>query len=153
MPITDNEAVAKLVRLVNIIHLLPSAANVYLADLVNVVVQTEIQLHSTLPSPFSEPLGKFLDRYPTESVDLFLTNINFKETCPHPSAMSCCLRRLPCCIENLSPDPSDIANACFRSGDADAILPGLLICSDLLDLTPGWSVTLSEHRICLGGDT
>jgi transformation/transcription domain-associated protein len=145
-PLCDNDEITKLVRLVNIFHLLPSAANVFLPELVNVVVQTEAQLHSTSASPFSEPLGKFLDRYPTESVDLFFRYVNM------PRFIRT-LRNIlqadlaPLVLRELGARPHDIIEKCFHSissNSASYVLPGLLLCHDLATLIPNWTAANGE---------
>ncbi|KAG6860236.1 hypothetical protein C0995_013842, partial [Termitomyces sp. Mi166 len=77
VPLTNNESITKLVRLANIFHLLPSAANIFLENLVNSIVQTESQMCLSNQSPFSEPLGKYLDRYPVDGIDFFMRHITF----------------------------------------------------------------------------
>ena len=137
-PLCDNDEITKLVRLVNIFHLLPSAANVFLPELVNVVVHTEAQLHSTSRSPFSEPLGKFLDRYPTESVDLFFRFI-------HMPRFVRTLRNIlqsnmaPLVQRELAARSQDFVDKCFRSANPSLVMPGLLLCSDLVELVPSWT--------------
>ncbi|KAI6047148.1 hypothetical protein EDC04DRAFT_2864285 [Pisolithus marmoratus] len=61
LPLPENEGITKLVQLANIFHLLPSAANIFLENLVNAI----------------EPLGKYLDRYPGEALDFFLRHLHF----------------------------------------------------------------------------
>lgn len=139
IPLCDNESITKLVRLVNIFHLLPSSANIFLKDLVDAVVQTEAQLHSTSKSPFSEPLGKFVDRYPTESVDLFFDSV-------HSPAHMRTLRNLlqskmaPKLHRELAARSRDIARICFSPDSSEAVMTGLTICADLVDFTPGWTI-------------
>ncbi|THH03836.1 hypothetical protein EW145_g5969 [Phellinidium pouzarii] len=138
MPLSENDSINKLVHLVNIYHLLPLTAVMFLENLVGIVVQTEAHLFSCAPSPFSEPLGKYLDRYTTEAVDYFLS-------CMKQPRFVRTLRNL--LNSNAAPKlrrefivrSRDISRVCFRSGDADVILPGLLLCKDLTDLTPGWT--------------
>lgn len=77
LSLEDNEGITKLVRLANIFHLLPSAANIFLEPLVNAIVQTEAQMHFSTKSPFSEPLARYLDRYPVEGVDFFLRHLSY----------------------------------------------------------------------------
>ncbi|KAF8655244.1 hypothetical protein AX16_003148 [Volvariella volvacea WC 439] len=76
LSLSDNENITKLVRLANIFHLLPSTANIFLDNLANAVVQTEAHMHFSTQSPFSEPLAKYLDRYPSEGVDFFLKHLH-----------------------------------------------------------------------------
>lgn len=139
IPLSDNESITKLVRLVNIFHLLPSSANMFLKDLVDVVVSTEAQLHSASKSPFSESLGKFVDRYPTESVELFL-NMVLSPT--HIRTLRNLLRskQAPKLHRELAARTYDISRVCFLSNDREKILTGLMLCVDLVELTPGWTV-------------
>ena len=39
------------------------------------VVHTEARIFSCAKTPFSEPLGKYVDRYAPDAVDYFLTNV------------------------------------------------------------------------------
>ncbi|KAJ7629942.1 hypothetical protein DFH06DRAFT_1337874 [Mycena polygramma] len=73
--ITENEGITKLVRLANIFHLLPSAANIFLENLVNLIVQTESRMDFSGKTPFSEPLTRYLNRYPTEGIDFFFRHL------------------------------------------------------------------------------
>ena len=75
--ITDNDGIIKLVRLANIFHLLPPTANIFLEPLVNAIVQTEAQMHFSTKSPFSEPLARYLDRYPSEGMEFFLRHLSY----------------------------------------------------------------------------
>ena len=77
LSMADNEGINKLVRLANIFHLLPSTANIFLEPLVNAIVQTEAQMHLSTRSPFSEPLARYLDRYPSEGVDFFMGYLSY----------------------------------------------------------------------------
>ena len=139
IPLSDNESITKLVRLVNIFHLLPPAANIFLNDLVNSVVQTEAQLHSASESPFSEPLGKFLDRYPSEAAELLLSNMSLSRNVrTFRNVLQS--KKAPLLQRELASRPWDIANICFRSGDQNLVIPGLLLCKDLCELQPGWTV-------------
>lgn len=138
LPLSDNEAIMKLVRLVDIFHLLPSAANVFLRDLVDAVVLIESQLNAASQTPFSEPLGKFLDRYPSESVDFFFRCINKPR---HVRTLRNLLQAKTAMKlhKELISRSKDIADICLRRGDDNAILAGLLLCSDLIKLSPGWT--------------
>ena len=80
VPFSESEGIPKLVRLAHIFHLLPPAANIFLENLVNAIVQTETQMHFSTANPFSEPLAKYLDRYATEGVDFLMKNLNLPRT-------------------------------------------------------------------------
>lgn len=57
--------------IVNVFHLLPTGANMFLDDLIHIVMDLEVTLRRTHYSPFRTPLLKFLNRYPTDSWDIF----------------------------------------------------------------------------------
>lgn len=57
--------------IINVFHLLPTGANVFLTDLVIVVIDLEVALRRTHYSPFRAPLVKYLNRYPTNSWEHF----------------------------------------------------------------------------------
>lgn len=137
LPLLENESIAKLVRLANIFHLLPSTANIFLENLTNAIVQTEAQMHFSGESPFSAPLAKYLDRYPVEAVDFFLRQLQL------PSYV-CTLRSIlkanlaPNLLRELVSRSATIAKMCLQGRDPSLILPGLMLCSDLMDLIPTW---------------
>ncbi|KAH8118563.1 FAT-domain-containing protein [Phellopilus nigrolimitatus] len=138
VPLSENDAINKLVRLVNIFHLLPQTAVVYMKELVPIVVQTEAHLHSSTQSPFSEPLGKYLDRNTIDAVDYFLSCLNqprFVRTLRNTLNS----RMAPKLLREFAVRSWVIARVCFRSGDVDTVLPGLLLCADIAELTPGWT--------------
>lgn len=137
-PLSQNDSINKLVRLVNIYSLLPPTAVMYLKDLVTIVAHTEAQLMSCARSPFSEPLGKFLDRNPTEAVDFFLEHLEKTRLVRTlrsllPGSFASKLRR-----EFLARS-HDIALSCFRDKESEAMVNGLSLCMDLANLKTGWT--------------
>ncbi|EGO01921.1 hypothetical protein SERLA73DRAFT_166433 [Serpula lacrymans var. lacrymans S7.3] len=141
LPLADNEGITKLVRLANIFHLLPSAANIFLETLVNSIVQTEAQMHFSGQSPFSEPLGKYLDRYPAEALDFFMRYLHFPR---HVRTLRSILQaKLAKNLEQeLISRTHSIVTGCLRSNDQTLLLPGLSMLSDLVDLVPSW---IADH--------
>lgn len=137
LPLMDNEGITKLVRLANIFHLLPSAANIFLDNLVNAVVQTEAQMHFSTQSPFSEPLAKYLDRYPIEGIDFFMRHINFPR---HLRTLRSILQGnlAPNLLRELSTRTSIIITHSLGGADPLGILPALLLLSDMAELVPTW---------------
>jgi len=138
LPPTDNEGITKLVRLANIFHLLPSAANVFLESLVNAIVQAETQMHCSGSSPFSSSLAKYLDRYPIEAVDFFLGHIHLPRHVHTfrsivQSRLSSNLQR-----ELESRTPIIIRN-CLKGSDPALVAPGLQLFSDLASVNPDWT--------------
>lgn len=135
--LADNEEIAKLVGLVHIFHLLPAAANVFLKDLVDAVVDAESCLESSAPSPITEPLAKFLNRYPNEAVDYFLNHMGDTR---HVRTFRNVLasRQAPLVEQELAGQTSRIVSVCFLGNDRSLILPGLLVFEDLASLCPDW---------------
>ncbi|THH28945.1 hypothetical protein EUX98_g5232 [Antrodiella citrinella] len=137
VPISENEGITKLVRLANIFHLLPSAANIFLEPLVNAIVQTESQLHSSTCSPFSEPLAKYLNRYPTEAIDFFFRTLPLHRNIR--TLRNILQARLaPNLLRELASRPHLIVSACLAGPDPQAILPGLMFCVDIAEQLPRW---------------
>ncbi|KAG2042802.1 hypothetical protein BDR03DRAFT_1058663 [Suillus americanus] len=137
LPLAENEGVTKLVRLANIFHLLPSAANIFLEHLVNAIVQTEAQMHFSGRSPFSEPLGKYLDRYPGEAMDFFMRHLQLPR---HVRTLRSILqaRLAPNLEREIASRTQALVEHCLKSGDRSLLLPGLLLFDDLADLQPTW---------------
>ncbi|GLJ07095.1 hypothetical protein SUGI_0058030 [Cryptomeria japonica] len=67
--------------IIELFHLLPSAASKFLDELVQIIMDLEAalpqgQVYSELNSPYRLPLTKFLNRYATDAVDYFLARLN-----------------------------------------------------------------------------
>jgi transformation/transcription domain-associated protein len=137
LPLWENEGITKLVHLANIFHLLPSAANCFMEDLVNVIVQTEAQMHFSGPSPLSPPLAKYLDRYPVEALDFFMRHLHFPR---HLRTFRSILQAklAPSVLRELASRTSLIVTHCIRGNDTNLLLPALSLFSDLVDLIPTW---------------
>ncbi|KAG6816156.1 hypothetical protein H0H87_008290 [Tephrocybe sp. NHM501043] len=137
LPLTNNEGITKLVRLANIFHLLPSAANIFLENLVNAIVQTESQMCFSTQSPFSEPLAKYLDRYPVDGIDFFLRHLNFPR---HMRTLRSILeaKLAPNLERELASRTSYIATNFLRGPGDSYTLPAMLLFRDLVRLVPGW---------------
>ena len=137
LPLADNESITKLVRLANIFHLLPSAANIFLQNLVNAIVQTEAHLHFSSQSPFSVPLAKYLNRYPAEATDYFMGLLHMPRYVR--TLRSILHARLAPQLERELVSRTNIIGAyCLRSKERSLLLPGLLLLDDLADLLPTW---------------
>ncbi|KAJ6599027.1 hypothetical protein DFH09DRAFT_1388713 [Mycena vulgaris] len=136
LTLAENEGITKLVRLANIFHLLPSAANIFLENLVNLIVQTESQMHFSGTTPFSEPLARYLNRYPGEGIDFFLRHL----------ALPSHLRTLRSILQaKLAPNlQRELTSrtlslvAFLRGDDPLQIIPSLSLVSDLVQLIPTW---------------
>ncbi|KAI9769878.1 MAG: hypothetical protein M1839_003575 [Geoglossum umbratile] len=67
----QNPQMKIIAAILNIFHLLPSAAVTFMDGLVNTVLDLEEKLRRTHYSPFREPLLKYINRYPKESWAFF----------------------------------------------------------------------------------
>ncbi|TBU54374.1 hypothetical protein BD310DRAFT_1041819 [Dichomitus squalens] len=76
LPLIENYGLKKLVSLANIFHL-QSAANIFLENLVNAIVQIESVLHFSRESPFSAPLARYQERYLSDAMDYFMRRLAF----------------------------------------------------------------------------
>ncbi|EJF61235.1 atypical/PIKK/TRRAP protein kinase [Dichomitus squalens LYAD-421 SS1] len=143
LPLMENDGIKKLVCLANIFHLLPSAANIFLENLVNAIVQTESALHFSGESPFSAPLAKYLDRYPSDAMDYFMRHLAFPMQI---RTLRSILRAnlAPNLLRELNARTGPLVTACLEGRDPNIMMPGLLLCSDLAELVPGW--VLNNHH-------
>ncbi|KPJ11920.1 Transformation/transcription domain-associated protein [Papilio machaon] len=73
----DNEQ--KIIILVGIFHQIPAASPRFIDVLCRLILHTEKSLSVEAGSPFREPLVKFLLRYPKETLDLMMNDINIKD--------------------------------------------------------------------------
>lgn len=74
-PLIEIEPIKIIVAILNVFHLLPPAAFVFLEDLVAIVLDLEEQLRRSMSSPFRLPLIKFLNRYSTNAIEYFYNKI------------------------------------------------------------------------------
>ncbi|TRM67802.1 FAT domain-containing protein [Schizophyllum amplum] len=137
----SNENITKLVRLANIFHLLPSAANIFLENLVNAIVLTEAQMHSSSRSPFSEPLAKYLNRYPSEGIDFFMRHLHLPR---HVRTLRSILqaRLAPNLERELASRAGVMVSLFIRGIDPESVLPALHLFQDMADLDDTW---LQQH--------
>ncbi|EJD48939.1 hypothetical protein AURDEDRAFT_150681 [Auricularia subglabra TFB-10046 SS5] len=136
-PLLDNDSIAKLVRLLDIFHLLPQTANMYLNELVEEVVKTEFTLLSASSSPLSEPLGRYLNRYPQETVETFFGKLNdgrYVRTLRNVILA----QSAPDVLVELDRRAPDLISACFMDETRPQVLYGLQIVTDLITVDPTW---------------
>lgn len=69
--IEQNPQMKIVLATLNIFHLLPSSAAVFMNDLIERVLDLEKSLRRTHFSPFREPLLKYINRYPKEAWEFF----------------------------------------------------------------------------------
>ncbi|CAO3646013.1 unnamed protein product [Mucor fragilis] len=74
--LSENHEVKIIVAILNIFHLLPAAAHIFLDDLVTVVLDMEGHLRRSISSPFRPNLIKYLNRYPVETIAYFYDRLD-----------------------------------------------------------------------------
>ncbi|KAI8925789.1 hypothetical protein BC831DRAFT_256646 [Entophlyctis helioformis] len=74
-PITEVDEVKVIVAILDIFHLLPPTANIFMDDLVKHVLELEARVHRSISSPFRRPLTTFINKYATEAVEYFLDRL------------------------------------------------------------------------------
>ena len=142
LPLADHEGISKLVKLANIFYLLPSTANIFLDNLVNAIVQTEAQMHFSTRSPFSEPLARYLDRYPAEGIDFFLRHLRLPQYLR--TLRSILLERY---APNLERELASRTPLLINQGnDTSLLTQSLLLFHDLAEISPTW---ISDYEIAI----
>ncbi|KAJ1929691.1 transcription-associated protein 1 [Tieghemiomyces parasiticus] len=74
-PLADADGVAVAVAVLDVFHLLPLTAVMFLGELVDHVVRIETHLRRDAAGPFRAPLRRYLVHYPTETVAYFLDRL------------------------------------------------------------------------------
>ncbi|CEG78709.1 hypothetical protein RMATCC62417_13277 [Rhizopus microsporus] len=72
----NNHSVKIIVAILNVFHLLPAAAHIFLDSLVSAVLKMESHLRCSVSSPFRPNLIKYLNRYPAEAVAYFYDRLD-----------------------------------------------------------------------------
>ena len=75
-PLGDVEDINIMSEILNVFHMLPTAADVFMDDIITTILDLEAMVHRTVSSPFRKSLGTYLNRFPEESFDYFLKNIS-----------------------------------------------------------------------------
>ncbi|ORX57551.1 hypothetical protein DM01DRAFT_1302758 [Hesseltinella vesiculosa] len=138
----ENHEVKIIVAILNIFHLLPSAAHIFLDDLVTVVLEMEQHLRRSISSPFRPNLIKYLNRYPTE------TTAYFYERLDNPRYSQLFISLLA--TENASQlrkeiadNADDLIEKTFKTENEKLHYQGVLIVRELMNFDPRW---LNGHR-------
>lgn len=103
-------------------------------------------MHFSRQSHFSEPLAKYLDRYPVDAIDFFMRHLQFPR---HIRSLRSILQAglAPNLLRELMVRTPAIINACLvEPRDPSLLTPGLQLCSDIAELNPTW-LTENDHVI------
>lgn len=148
-PLSENHEIKIIVAILNIFHLLPAAANVFLDDLVTIVLEMEGHLRRSLSSPFRPNLIKFLNRYPSDAVAYFYDRLSnpkcsrlFVDILGTESASQ--LR------EEIAKAPADLIARTFGMADAGNMqFQGVLIVREIMQYDNEWLIRQPALLECL----
>ncbi|CAO3681372.1 unnamed protein product [Umbelopsis ramanniana] len=148
-PLSENHEIKIIVAILNIFHLLPVAANVFLDDLVTTVLDMEGHLRRSLSSPFRPNLIKYLNRYPSDSVAYFYDRLGnpkcsrlFVDILGTESASQ--LR------EEIAKAPADLIARTFGMADAGNMqFQGVLIVREIVQYDNDWLARQPALLECL----
>ncbi|KAI8367767.1 hypothetical protein BD560DRAFT_353389 [Blakeslea trispora] len=140
--LSENHEVKIIVAILNIFHLLPPSAHIFLNNLVTVVLEMESHLRRSISSPFRPNLIKYLNRYPAETTAYFYERLDqpnharlFIDVLATESAEQ--LR-----IEVMK-SPKELIEKTFNlTGNSSAHYQGVLIVHEITNYDPHW---LTQH--------
>lgn len=142
-PFQDNQDIVRMSLLLNVIRLLPMTANMYLPELIPLVVEAETRLHQSVPGPFTENLARFLNRYPHESIPYLFENLRNPDTVrtfTHVIGSGWA----PDIVTELSAEAKKLGEVCFLDETTDLVTPGLLLVRELVAQDAKWLVANSS---------
>lgn len=147
--LTENHEVKIIVAILNVFHLLPAAAHIFLNDLVTVVIDMEKDLRRSISSPFRPNLIKYLNRYPAETIAYFYERLEnpefsqlFVDILGTESASQ--LR------DEVCKSPAELINRTFKVADNPAMqYRGVMIVRQLINFDSEWLVGQQEVMECL----
>jgi len=135
--LSDIEEIKILVAILEVFHLLPSAATCFLEDLIREVINLEVKLKRFDSSPFKLPLTKYLNKYPVEAITYFFENITtaakrrlFLSIISHADSDNLRLE--------LSNRSSMFEEVFFTNGDVELIYTGIYLCDCLYRFDALW---------------
>lgn len=142
-PYEDNQDIARMVRLVNVFRLLPSAANTFLKDLTVLVADAESKLHQSQPGPFTVNLALYFNKYPVDAVSFLMDSISNADIV---RTYLCVIRsgKAPRFAEELSKQVERLTTACFDGEEiSENALHGVQLINELSQTSEKW---LEEQR-------
>ncbi|CAN6608795.1 transcription-associated protein 1 [Trichomonascus vanleenenianus] len=73
--LTSHQSIRIIVAILNIFHLLPNRAYIFMPELVQVLIFLENNLRRQQYSPFQEPIAKFMNKYSQQAFEFFTPKI------------------------------------------------------------------------------
>ncbi|CAO3646140.1 unnamed protein product [Cunninghamella echinulata] len=147
--LNENHEVKIIVAILNIFHLLPSTAHIFLDELITVVLDMEYHLRRSVSSPFRPNLIKYLNRYPKETIVYFYERLDtlrysqlFVSILATENASQ--LRK------EIAENPNDLMSKTFKIENNDNLnYQGVLIIRELVHYDPTWLNTQKAVLNCL----
>ncbi|OBZ88491.1 Transcription-associated protein 1 [Choanephora cucurbitarum] len=118
-PLSENHEIKIIVAILNIFHLLPAAAHIFLDELVIVVLEMEGHLRRSVSSPFRPNLIKYLNRYPVETVAYFYERLN-NDPCSQLFADILDIESASRLREEVANTSSELVSKAFKSADTNS---------------------------------
>ncbi|KAG1474893.1 hypothetical protein G6F56_000065 [Rhizopus delemar] len=149
-PANENHEIKIIVAILNIFHLLPPAAYVFLDELITAILEMEGYLRRSVSSPFRPNLIKYFNRYPTETVDYFFEKLDdvryFQLFVDILNTESSSRLR-----EEVAIKSAELIQQTFKQESADNTLPycGVMIVQSLVTFDPNYLVEQTEVLDCL----
>lgn len=113
-PLCEPHEIQVIAGVLELIHLLPPAANIFMEDMIRKTIQLEDGIRRCISSPFRSPLAKYLNRYSSDAVEFLLKNMNdlkvgrlFVDLLDHPNC--------PNLSEELKNRSTDLLDVSFLS--------------------------------------
>ncbi|KAG2212646.1 hypothetical protein INT47_000623 [Mucor saturninus] len=138
--LSENHEVKIIVAILNIFHLLPAAAHIFLDDLVTVVLEMESHLRRSISSPFRPNLIKYLNRYPAETVAYFYERL---DQSGHSSLFIDILNTENAVQirDEVAKSPKELIEKTFNVADNQALhYQGVLIVREIVGYDSNWLV-------------
>ncbi|KAI8099099.1 uncharacterized protein BX664DRAFT_310101 [Halteromyces radiatus] len=135
--LNENHEVKIIVAILNIFHLLPSAAHIFLDELITVVLDMEHHLRRSVSSPFRPNLIKYLNRYPTETVAYFYERLNTPR-CSQLFISILATENASQLRKEIAENPSDLMTKTFKTENDNLHYQGVLIVRQLVHFDATW---------------
>ncbi|KAI7863236.1 hypothetical protein BDF14DRAFT_1989138 [Spinellus fusiger] len=147
--LSENHEVKIIVAILNIFHLLPAAAHIFLDELVTVVLDMEEHLRRTLSSPFRPNLIKYLNRYPSETIAYFYERLN-NPRCSRLFVDILSTENASQLRDEVSKSPSELIVRTFQVADNLAMhFQGVYIISEIVTYDKDWLAGQAQIMECL----
>lgn len=143
-PIAQVEKIQILVGIINLFHLLPAKANVFLEEIIATTLDLEKNVLRYRSSPFRPALIRFLNRYAQESIDFFYSKVSNSH--PHNRLFVGVLglpESEPIRLQIMNASETFVAST-ISSSDPESRKQGVLIMNAICAHHPDWLLSNTE---------